>query len=119
MDEGSGTNVEIGLSESCDPGEFSDEWAYNCKNFGESHLIKGLFDVSYTFIDQEKWEKDERKVAEYVVFLGYSGVVLREALLNATIKNDFLSIWGFHDGDMFFLLQKNGEIRTVVTNVDM
>jgi hypothetical protein len=119
MDEGNGTNVEIGLSKSCNPNEFSDDWAYDCEDYGESHLIKGLFEVADTFVNTEKWTNDETSFAEYIVFLGYSGVILREALNRVKTENDFLSIWGFHDGDMFLLTQKKSGITSIVTEVDL
>lgn len=119
MEEGQGTNLEIGLSKSCDPKIFSDEWAYECENYGESHLIKGLYEVSDSFNNQEKWTSEERNFTEYLIFLGYSGIVLKEALTNLKIENDYLSLWGFHDGDMFFLTQKIGNINSVVTEIDL
>ena len=119
MDEGNGTNVEIGLSKSCNPNEFSDDWTYDCENYGESHLIKGLYEVADTFMNSEKWTSDETSFAEYVVFLGYSGVVLKGALSKLETNNDFLSIWGFHDGDMFFLMQKANGIESIVTEIDL
>jgi hypothetical protein len=57
-----------------------------------------------TFVNEEKWTSYERSFAEYLIFSGYSGIVFREVLLMVEIKNDFLSIWGFHDGDSFFLV---------------
>ena len=119
MDEGDGTNLEIGLSSSCNPNDFSDDWAYECEDYGESHLIKGLFEVADTFSDSEKWTNDETSFSEYIVFLAYSGVVLKSALDKLETKNDFLSIWGFHDGDMFFLMQKVNGIKFIVTEIDM
>jgi len=114
MDDGNGTNVEIGFSEDCDPSILNDEWTYDIENYGEGHLIEGLNEVSDTFINEDKWTDDERSFTEYLIFLGYSGVVLREALKKANINHDYLSNWGFHDGDMFFLIQKKGGL-TIIT----
>jgi hypothetical protein len=119
MDEGNGTNVEIGLSKSCNPSEFSDDWTYDCEDYGESHLIKGLSEVADTFTNSEKWTNDETRFAEYIVFLAYSGIVLKGALDKLETKNDFLAIWGFHDGDMFFLMQKANGIKSIVTEIDL
>jgi hypothetical protein len=116
MDDGNGSNVEIGLSSDCDPKVLSDEWTYDCDTYGKSHLIKGLLFVSDSFTNEERWPDDERSFSEYIVFLGYSGIVLKEALLNLKIKNDFISIWGFHDGDMFFLVNKReGKMSLIAT----
>lgn len=109
MDEGDGSNLEIGLSHSCDPGVLSDEWVYECEYYGESHLIKGLFEVSDCFSNEEKWGDEVVNFAEYTIFLGYSGLILRETLNRLEIKNNFISVWGFHDGDTFFLMQKVGK----------
>jgi len=115
MDNGKGTNLEIGLSNSCNPLDISDAWAYQCENYGKPHLIKGLSEVSDTFTNTKKWSDEEISFTEYIVFLGYSGVVLKEALNKLKTENDFLSIWGFHDGDMFFLTQKINGVRSIVT----
>lgn len=115
MEQGFGSNIEIGLSSSCNPNEITDDWAYDCENYGNSHLIKGLYEVSDSFNNEGKWTAGERSFAEYLVFLGYSGVILRSALLQLETKNDFLSVWGFHDGDMFFLVQQIGGLKSIVT----
>ncbi|BAU52301.1 hypothetical protein [Mucilaginibacter gotjawali] len=118
MENGSGSNVEIGLNSDCDPSILSDGWTYDCDNYGESHLIEGLWLVSDSFISEERWSDDERRFSEYTIFLGYSGLVLREALLNLKTNNDFISIWGFHDGDMFFLVNKKDGKMNLIANTD-
>jgi len=119
MDNGKGSNIEIGLSNTCDPREFSDHWIYDCDSYGDNHLINGLNLVSDNFTNTIKWSPEERSFSEYLIFLGYSGIVLREALINVTTEIDFLSIWGFHDGDMFYLVNKRGLNRSVVANMDI
>lgn len=119
MDEGNGTNIEIGLSTDCDPGELTDEWTYECENYGEPYLLNGLYLVSDGFENEELWSDDEREFAEYVIFLSYSGVVLREALFNLKTVDDFISIWGFHDGDMFFLVNKLNDKKAVITDAGL
>ncbi len=118
MNDGNGTNVEIGLSKSCNPKELSDEWTYDCEEYGKSHLIRGLYLASESYIDDSQWTADERSFAEYVVFLGYSGIVFREALDQLETENDFFSIWGFHDGDTFFLMQKANGLKSMITEMD-
>jgi hypothetical protein len=119
MDNGKGTNIEIGLSAECDPRIFSTDWSYECDYYGKGHLINGLFLMSDSFSQSEKWSYEERSTAKYVIFLGYSGIILREALQKIDIENDFLSVWGFHDGDMFFLINKRGNTRTCIANIDI
>ena len=91
MEDGKGSNVEIGMNSSCDPTESSIDWAFDCNTYGDRHLIMGLYSFFANFSGPDDENKD---LAEYVIFLGYSGLVLREALLKASIKSDFISCWG-------------------------
>ncbi|WNJ19033.1 hypothetical protein [Pontibacter sp. G13] len=114
MNDGHGRNVELGFSSDCHPEKLEDEWSYRCDQFGSPHLILGLSEVSYTFENEDTWSYKERAFAEYFFFLGYSGIVLREAMKAADFGQDFLAMWGFHDGDMFYLARRNqGEWQTV------
>jgi|GEM_PF-5404207 len=101
MEDGDGSNVEIGMNTSCDPGQISVDWAFECDHYGDKHLIKGLYSFFANFTGPED---DNMDLAEYVIFLSYSGLVIREALLRANIKTDFISCWGFHDGDLLLLM---------------
>ncbi len=86
-----------------DPAIISSDCAFACDAYGANHLIQGL----YSFFANFSGSDDENKyLAEYVIFLSYSGLVLREALLKAVIEGDFISCWGFHDGDLFLLLNR-------------
>lgn len=117
MDEGRGHNVEIGFSKSCNPAVLNDEWTYECDKYGESHLIKGLFDMWKVFYNKEKWSAKEVNFVEYVVFLGYSGIVLKQALTQIDSLGDYLSMWGFHDGDMGYLIQSVGGNKKVLAEM--
>jgi hypothetical protein len=44
--------------------------------------------------------------ADYVLFLGYAGLILRQALATAAPRTPFFAIWGFHDGDLFPLARR-------------
>ena len=116
MENGLGSNSEIGLSSNCNPEELSSDWTYECDHYAENHLIKGLSDISNVFQKEEQYTSDERSFAEYLVFLGYSGIVFREALLKVKYKNDFLAIWGFHDGDMFYLANQLSGKKKIVAS---
>lgn len=113
MNKGKGSNVEIGLNTKCDPAILSDEWIFDCDHYGESHLIKGLYLFFKNFIGPDKDNKD---LAEYTIFLAYSGLVLREALLQVETKRDLIACWGFHDGDIFLLMNRIGQKNTVLAN---
>ncbi|MDO6435694.1 hypothetical protein Q4E93_34085 [Flavitalea sp. BT771] len=113
MEDGKGSNVEIGINANCDPTEISVDWAFDCDTYGDRHLIKGLYSFFANFAEPDDQNKD---LAEYVIFLGYSGLVLREALLKANIESDFISCWGFHDGDLLLLMNKIGQKITFLAN---
>lgn len=113
MKDGRGSNVEIGMNANCDPAEISTDYAFHCDTYGDRHLIKGLYTFFANFVGPDD---DSSALAEYVIFLGYSGVVLREALLKADIKSDFISCWGFHDGDLFLLMNSIAQKITFLAN---
>lgn len=121
MEDGEGYNIEIGLSDCCNPSIFNAEWSYECPYYGDNHLIKGLSKVSDCFPPKGnlKWSDEEQSLTEYLIFLGYSGIIIRDALMRLNLKNDFLSVWGFHDGDLFFLIQRDKGKNYIVTEVDM
>jgi hypothetical protein len=91
----------------------SADWAFHCDTYGDSHLIKGLYSFFANFIGPDD---DNKYLAEYVIFLGYSGLVIREALLKASIESDFISCWGFHDGDLFLLMNGIGQKITLLAD---
>ena len=109
-----GYNVQIAMGNTCDPASLDQEWCFDCFHYGEEHLILSLAEVGESFTDEEKWSYEERSAAEYIIFLCYSGIVFREALLTLDCPNDFGTIWGFHDGDTFNLVRRIGDKRTVV-----
>jgi len=116
MNDGHGMNLQIGFHYKCDPSIMDMEWTYDCKHHDE-HLIAGLYEVSDTFASDSKWSSEERDFAEYTIFLGYSGIVLREALLSVEGIDDFISAWGFHDGDMFFLVQSQKGNKKIISDI--
>jgi hypothetical protein len=101
MRDGAGHNVQIGATAACDPFKSDGEWAWNCEWYGTRHLIRGLVDLKRTY-EHERW-RDVRDVADYALFLGYSGLVLSDALASLEGREPLLAAWGFHDGDLFLL----------------
>jgi len=108
MDQGRGTNVEIGGSQACNPSQDKIEWVYGKLTHGRSHLIRGLFELQQVY-SQPKWEP-VFSFADYILFLGYSGVVLGQAFHRLSTDRGLLSAWGFHDGDLFALPEVTGQI---------
>jgi hypothetical protein len=107
MDKGRGTNVEIGGSPEAIPSENDLEWMYRCRWYGRKHLIRGLLELHETY---SKEKPELFSYADYVLFLGYSGLTLAAAIesLKPSIRTGHkgrLFAWGFHDGDLFPLLR--------------
>lgn len=107
MENGKGHNLECALCEDCNPQELNTGFAFECDHY-DRHLIKGL---SHFFPDDDE---DIHMMISYMIFLSYSGVVLREALLAVETQNDFIACWGFHDGDLLLLMNKIGNERTLL-----
>ncbi len=57
---------------------------------------------------QKRWKR-LHDLAEYTLFLGYSGLILAEALEDVGRDGPFLAAWGFHDGDLFTLGRGDGQ----------
>ena len=104
MDNGSGTNIEFGGSVTCDVTRDDVDWAYGKLKHGESHLIRGLFELQKVYSRPQF--KSAFAFADYIVFLGYSGVVLGQAFIRLATTRSLLPAWGFHDGDLFALGRK-------------
>ena len=107
MNEGRGENIEIGGSCEADPLKSELDWMYRCAWYGESHLIRGLFEMHRVY---SRDEGDLFSYADYVLFLGYGGLILASAVegLDLPVRagnKGRLFAWGFHDGDIFPLLR--------------
>lgn len=100
MNGGQGTNIEIGWK-SLAIQQTSTDWAYDTLTRGTSHLMASLFVLQETY-SRSQWE-DEYSFADYLLFLAYSGLVIREALTDFIARQPMLFAWGFHDGDLFSL----------------
>jgi hypothetical protein len=98
-------NVEIGGCSQCDPSELTMDWTFHCDWHGHAHLIEGLRALKHVY-DEERWPSDDSEFADYMVVLGYSGLALAAAIANLESLDDYLAVWGFHDGDMFYLARK-------------
>ena len=74
------------------------DWVFECEWYGEPHLLRSLVGM------KQRYEKSEvSSEADYLVFLGYSGLVLGEAIVRLRPPEPMLVMWGFHDGDLFRL----------------
>ena len=111
MNAGAGTNIEIGWLP-CDTLRNDTDWLYGDLQRGSSTLISGLYTLQATY-SRPEW-RSIFPFADYVVFLGYSGLVLREALSDFSASQPLLVAWGFHDGDMFILARTGaGSIKLI------
>ncbi|HET6328893.1 MAG TPA: hypothetical protein VFG04_29690 [Planctomycetaceae bacterium] len=99
-----GHNVEIGLSDSADSSRLDMEWIFEGLDYGDNHLIRGLYEVYQAYAAFEL-DHPESLFPDYIFFLGYSGIVLAGAVERIRPKWDSLFVWGFHDGDMGYLVR--------------
>jgi hypothetical protein len=69
-------------------------WSIPCEGPRESHLIWGLMDIHTQY---EKWNADFQvsEQADYILFLGYSGLVFADAVERASLRRDCRFLWGF------------------------
>ena len=74
-----GQNVEIGLSDAADPSLHDIEWIYDGLGYGDNHLIRGLYQVHQAY-DAFQLGYPQSLFPDYVLFLGYSGIVLAGAM---------------------------------------
>ncbi len=110
MHDSTGMNVNIGSSVTCDPQGDSTEWVFDELFQGPEHQIRGLYDL-YSIYSQAEWLVDDRTVAggdyfsfaNYLIFLGYSGIVLSQAFKLLKSDRTRLAAWGFSGGDVFLL----------------
>jgi len=107
MDDGSGTNVEFGGTAACDVSQDQIDWVYGKLKYGDNHLIRGLFELQQVY-SQPKWES-AFSFADYILLLGYSGIILGQAFIRFSTSRSLLPAWGFHDGDLFALGRKTPE----------
>jgi hypothetical protein len=113
MRNGRGTNVELGGSTEAD---LKASHAHRWLQFGElwygsKHLIRSLVRLRKRYF---ALDDDLRLFADYVFFLGYSGLVLTAAIarLPPTVRAGRfgrLYVWGFHDGDLYPLVRAKGD----------
>jgi hypothetical protein len=113
MGDGDGENVEIGFTSSCDPLADSSEWLRKLGR-GHGHLIRGLYELHSEYMSAP-WQSEPKYgwwttcagVADEFLFFAYSGIVLGHALKRLKLpRRTVLAIWGFHDGDLYFLCRK-------------
>lgn len=97
-----GHNVEIGMSRSANPRILNMAWTFRCDRYGNRHLIRGLRQVHRTY-ERRRLGFDTSNLADYVFFLGYSGIVLTAAIERLAVSWEALFVWGFHDGDIGYL----------------
>lgn len=101
MNGGAGYNVELGWRAGLKVEDGSTDWIYSDLERGPRHLIEGLCELHATY-SRPEWA-ESFSTADYMLFLGYSGVVLREAIRSTLLPRPLLASWGFHDGDIFLL----------------
>ena len=94
-------NVELGWTPRVNIEAQDADWIYDGLEYGPKHLVEGLLAL-HSVYSRGEWA-EVYSPADYLLPLGYAGVVLREALRAAKLQEPLLAAWGFHDGDMFLL----------------
>lgn len=117
MEDGDGTNVEFGYTQACDTSSDSSDWVYNENlKYGNNHLIYGLFELKKVY-QTAPWSKFA-SFCDYILFLGYSGIVFADAFRKLPKNNTMLVAWGFHDGDILTLGRKSSGAFTPICLVE-
>lgn len=101
MDDGDGANIEIGGAKGANADDRAMRWLENLSWRGDAHLIEGLLSMQKVY-EQPKW-RSLFSVADYVLFLAYSALILSDAATKVVWPTDAVLAWGFHDGDLFIL----------------
>lgn len=107
-----GTNVEIGGSIRPDVSADDLNWLFAGLWYGNKHLIRGLRQHHRVY---RKLSPELFELADYVLFLAYSGLVLSSAIARlpprarAAGNGARIYAWGFHDGDFFPLARAEGD----------
>lgn len=105
---GGGKNVEIGMTRAANPAALAMDWAYRLPERGENHLIEGMYKAHRAY-QKFGLEYPSSLLADYLFFFGYSGLVLTAALERISVNWDCMFIWGFHDGDLGYLVRSSPE----------
>ena len=101
MQDGGGTNLELGWNVACDTASDDIDWVFERLERGPTTLIRGLADLRAEY-SQARW-RSAFGMADYILFLAYSGLVLAQALRRLERDDPMLAAWGLHDGDLFAL----------------
>jgi hypothetical protein len=80
--------------------------------YGGQYLIPGLVELHQVY-SQENWE-EAFTLCDYVLFLGYAGIILTAALRQLPAGRNFLAALGFFDGDLFALGRKTPDGFTLI-----
>ncbi|MEJ7137805.1 hypothetical protein [Amphibiibacter pelophylacis] len=104
MDQGQGKNIDIGWT-TCDTRLNQSDWIYGQLTHGESVFLDGLYQLHQIY-SLAQWQS-VYPIADYMLFLGYSGLIVLEAIAQAQSPYSRLYTWGFHDGDMFLLARSH------------
>ena len=100
--DGQGKNVSTGMTRMLDSAAELHGWDPKWEGPRECHLVWGLFELHQSYL---KWglEYPARVLADYVMFMGYSGLVYAAAVERSTLRENCRFVWGFGE-DMPFPL---------------
>lgn len=102
MRRGKGTNVEIGVAAGEASSFATPEWVFDLPvRYGDGHLIRGLLELHQVY-SKRRW-RPVFDLCDYILFLGYSGLVFAQVFVRMREPRPLFPMWGFHDGDIFLL----------------
>ncbi|MCU0697466.1 MAG: hypothetical protein MUC96_13145 [Myxococcaceae bacterium] len=107
-----GSNVELGFSTRALAHDVELSWVFQRLTRGRNHLIRGLKRLKRVY-GRREWQEHDA-MADYLLFLGYSGLVLRDAVRAQAWRGNTVVAWGFHDGDLFSLARADPTGVTVL-----
>lgn len=106
MDGFGGFNVEVGFNKKANLKDKEIAWVWECNGDYYKFLISSLKYMSKEY--RKNKYSDINFFAEYVLFLGYSGLIFTHMLLGAPLESNWVAAWGYHDGDIGILCQDIG-----------
>jgi hypothetical protein len=110
--DGQGKNVTSLITRSLDPSAELKDWGHACEGPKALHLVWGLFGLHQLYL---KWDLEypASVLVDYVIFLGYSGLMYAAAVERSCLKDDCRFVWGFGEDTPFPLVRmtSDGPVR--------
>lgn len=102
--DGQGKNVATGMTRAVDPDAELRGWDPSWEGPSEHHLMWGLFELHQQYL---AWDLryPANVLADYILFMGYSGLVYAAAIERSQCNFDCRFVWGFGEDAPFPLVR--------------